>query len=162
MSRYIWAHLGHCVYCMRTSFTSAVMAAIATGILWRLLSWTSPATRGAALVSAALFLLWIAHLIAYASKSVARVRYTNPQRATLPNRGLGVDYERRGMLRSFAITFGTAALITAAPRSVLADNLCTCRVCQGIDADACCNGTSTNSANCSCSNQANVKCSLCC
>lgn len=102
--------LGRCGFCMRAAFLSFVAAGLLAGSL--LIVAPASLAAGASLtVAAALGLLWLAHLAAYAIRA-ARCRAATP---TLAASGAVIRHSRRQVFAVFTGAFAFAALATVLP-----------------------------------------------
>jgi len=112
LANYVWAQLGRCPYCMRMSFIYAItgiaIAAASSLFLPKI------AVALIALCAVALTALWLAHIIVYSFKTLARHNRIRPNESHTPS------ISRRKMFGTFAKTLATAALATAVPHVVLA------------------------------------------
>ena len=101
-SRTVWANLGHCPYCMKKAFRTAVVAcsglaaATALHLPFSILVLFAVATVG-------LVLLWIAHLLAFGLKTSVAERQETKQSA------------RRALLINFGRAVAFAAVGTTMP-----------------------------------------------
>lgn len=121
-------NLGRCPKCMRQSFLVA-LAAWAAAIIARVMDGSGALSIGIALGAGALSLLWVAHLLAYAARSVAPLPAGDSSGAE--------TLSRRDIIPKFARAVGVMALVTATPASVWAQSCCDCSKCAS--GQNCCN-----------------------
>lgn len=137
--------LGECSYCMRKAFQSAIgtFASVAVAIYL-----TAPTLIVLSLASLAvlLTLLWIAHLIAFAS------RRANSHR--LPSGSV----TRRSVVTTFARAFVGVALATSVPSRAVAAN-CSVTCPNGTTASRTCDDG--KGCTCRCNNNGNAVCDPC-
>jgi hypothetical protein len=108
ISSYVWASLGHCSLCARKAFIAAASAWIMLLLVVVILG-NSQLLVLSEIAAVGLSVLWLAHLIAFASK--------------VSNRKSGDDVHnlgRRAAFPMFAQTLAFAAVVSAAPRLVQA------------------------------------------
>ena len=111
------AKLGRCVFCMRKSFTAALIAwvAILGAVQFPVLRVNSGLVGISMAVALTLTLLWLSHLVAAASRSTG---------STLSEEALsGYQLSRRNSLLLLAKSFAVAAIWSAMPHSMLASNM---------------------------------------
>lgn len=122
------AKLGRCAVCMRQCFVAAVSAWAVSLALWLVIAIHLIAD--VALVAATcLTVLWIAHLVAYASRMAA----ASEGHVTSAHK-----ISRREAIPTFARAFGAIALSTALPVcAAAAQSCCDCSKCNSNQ--VCCN-----------------------
>jgi hypothetical protein len=123
------ATLGRCPRCMQQAFLAAVSSwLLVIGVA--LIGHDSRLTAAATIGALGLTLLWTAHLVAYAARSVAASKR--------PRHDGTADMSRRHFIPSFARAFGFIALATAFPAgAALAQGCCDCSQCTSDQ--VCCN-----------------------
>lgn len=124
------AKLGRCVFCMRKSFTAALIAwaAILGMVQFPVLRDNSRLVSVSLAVALTSTLLWLAHLVAAATRS------TRSTRTALSKEALsGEQLSRRNSLLLLAKSFAVAAFWSAVPRAVLGSNMvnCSAALCFG-------------------------------
>jgi hypothetical protein len=123
------AKLGRCPRCMRQSFLAALAAWAVAGIAWAIFG-SNIVAAAAIIVALGLNALWIAHLIAHATRSVAASGAQRSERAAAMS--------RREIIPAFARALGAMALVTAWPAgAAFAANCCDCSQCRSDQ--VCCN-----------------------
>jgi hypothetical protein len=122
------ATFGRCGRCMQKSFLAALCSWILV-IGVALIGDDSRITAAALIGALALTLLWTAHLVAYAARSVAVSE--RPRNDGTP------DMSRRGFIPRFVRALGLVALATALPAGMALAGCCDCGRCSSNQ--VCCN-----------------------
>lgn len=149
---FVERHLGHCARCMRLSFQWAIgfwMAAIVSAFF-------APKLIAAMLFASAIAasLLWIAHILVFAAKGVARsARQPDEDRVSLERRSVVIGT----FWRATAIAAATSLPLFARP-ALAQRSTCNCYVCTPYE--ACCKNSSL--PGCDCTYQTNMDCYMCC
>jgi hypothetical protein len=120
VQHFIWSRLGHCRACMRKAWLAAVIALIFAVIIfsigWRELWLPS------AFIVLGLTGLWVAHLVAFASKVAI-----SSDKHSVALTGASVSnvdtISRRNLIPFFVRSLFLGVLISAAPRSAVAQSI---------------------------------------
>src|ERR1700687_3904635 len=119
------ASFGRCPKCMRQSFLAALCAWTSVVAL-QLFVGESTLTATAIVVALGLAALWVAHLVAYATRAVATPKVRRDRTAIQASL-----MSRRETIPAFARALGAIALATALPATtVFADAKCDCSRCS--------------------------------
>jgi hypothetical protein len=150
MSAFIDRNLGRCSRCIRTSFLAAAGGWIALLITYQLALDRALFVVG--IFVAALTALWVAHLVAYATRRSVRL-FRNA------NLGIGtvdaIDQGRRSVFPTFARAFVGMAVVTAIPGLAHAESCeVTCK--DGTHASKSCDAGHT--CKCYCIDHAECNC----
>jgi hypothetical protein len=147
------AKLGRCFFCIRKSFNAALGAwVILVGINQFPLFHDYPfLTNIAWVVAVATTLLWLAHLIASATRSTSNI----PSKETSTH--TAETLSRRALLPLFAKSFAVVALWSALPRIALAD-ACSKKCDDGTTASITCDTPPKTACACYCTSSANCTC----
>ncbi|HYD24203.1 MAG TPA: hypothetical protein VEB68_05350 [Croceibacterium sp.] len=135
---WIASRLGTCARCMRTAFGSALVASVlaAFGTILAPSMWPTVALQLAAVALAA---LWLAHLLAYATRAARRLGretvYRREGEAVFPSAGpRRRAYSRREFVWHGVKAFALAAFVTAFPAGMSrAQTACTVTSCSDPD-----------------------------
>ena len=122
------ATFGRCPRCMRQSFLAALGAWALVVAVWLIIGGNA-ITDASAIAALGVTALWIAHLVAYAGRSVVALM-------RLRDRGTRM-MSRREIIHTFARALGAIALTTALPvATTFAQNRCDCSKCSS--SQSCC------------------------
>jgi hypothetical protein len=137
--RLIFVHIGRCPRCMRLALTAALVGVAAAGTSWVTLGAREPTIcLGAA--AAALTVLWLAHLAAFAWRATAHVRIPDQE---ICGRTESIFLSRRQLLARFGMSFigaaAASALAVALPSTAYAQVPCdNCEQYSGQQRSDCC------------------------